>query len=156
MHSLSIDGDGYIDNPHAVNNPSLVGKKLWGAIVCRAGKKTQILSFLPRDDPGRKIEIRGILPGVYLEFGAVGEKKRSLYVVNEVTDKVISLRSVDVSTVPKVYDVESITPTKIHILEAQQTLIELQMDALRSGLADITREYAASQGISDRSAFLIK
>lgn len=139
MHPIPIDEAGYIDNPHVIKGPELECEKPWGALVFRRGKKIMIASFLPKENNGKKISVSGIPRGVYLAFGSTGEKgkTRSLFVVDQVTKNEILLRSVVDTDVPSIYDIDSIAPTRIYILEAKLAMMEVQIDNFRREMLDV-------------------
>lgn len=141
MYSILIDQEGYIDNPHSISASSNESVKLWGAVVCRRGSKVRILSFLDKDSECRRVNVCGVPRGVYLAFGANGGQERSLYLVSQVTETIISLRPVDVAEVPGAYDMEPMAPTNNYILAARQSLLELQMEDLRNDVADLRSGY---------------
>jgi hypothetical protein len=143
MYLALIDDGGYIDNPHSSSGSPGAGKKLWGAIVCRRGRKARILSFLDRDDACRKVNVGGVPRGVYLAFGANREQEWSLYLITEVTDRSISLRPVDVTDVPRARDMEQMASTHNYILAANKTLLELQIEALREEIGDLRSKCVA-------------
>jgi len=142
MYTIPIDEAGYIDNPCFIDKPEPCLQKAWGALVYRRGKKIEIASFLPRDRQGKKIEARGLSQGVYLKFcsATVGGKFCSLYVVDQVTESEISLLSVVGAAVPTIYDIDTIAPTKLHILEAKLEMLEAQMDDLRISISNVKRQ----------------
>lgn len=139
MYTISIDETGHIDNPCLVDKQEMIFQKGWGALVFRSGRKIKIASFLPRENHGKKIKVRDISRGVYLKFCSTTEKGEtcSLYVVDQVTENEISLRPIVDTAVPCTYEIDSITPTKIHILEAKLAMIEAQLDDLRRSLSDL-------------------
>ncbi len=139
MYTIPIDEAGYIDNPCVIGKPEPCLQKAWGALVYRRGKKIEIASFLPRDRQGKKIEARGLPRGVYLKFcsATVGGKFCYLYVVDQVTESEISLLSVVSAAVPTIYDIDTIAPTKLHVLEAKLKMLEAQMEDLRISISNV-------------------
>jgi len=142
MYTIPIDEAGYIDNPCFIDKPEPCLQKGWGALIYRRGKKIEIASFLPRDRQGKKIEARGLPKGVYLKFCSttVGGEFCSLYVVSQETESEISLLSVVGAEVPTIYDIDTIAPTKLHILEAKLEMLEAQMDDLRISISNMKRQ----------------
>lgn len=139
MYTISIDETGHIDNPCLIDKPEVIFQKAWGALVFRSGKKIKIASFLPRESHGKKIKVRGIPRGVYLKFCSTTEKGEtcSLYVVDQVTESEISLQPIVDTAVPSIYEIDSIAPTKTHILEARLAMMEAQIDDLRRSISDV-------------------
>lgn len=139
MHTISIDETGHIDNPCLVDKQEMIFQKAWGALVFRSGRKIKIASFLPRENHGKKIKVRDIPRGVYLKFCSTTEKGETcfLYVVDQVTENDISLRPIVDTAVPSTYEIDSMAPTKAHILEARLAMLEAQMDDLRGSISDL-------------------
>lgn len=135
MRKIPIDDDGFIVSPFASNVPELISKKSWGGIVYRQGKKIKIASFLPSEESGKRFNILGVSKGLYLTFGLVGCKERLIYLVGEVTNSDILLRSVEVPSVPSIYAIDSTMPIKMYILEAKQAMLADQMNSLEIDIA---------------------
>lgn len=138
MYVIPIDETGYINNPCFIDKPALNFQKAWGALVFRCGKKIKIASFLPKENHGKKFKVKGLPRGVYLKFCSISEEGEicSLYVVDQITESEISLLPVVDATVPRIYDIDSMTPTSIHILEAKLAMMEAQMDDLRRSILE--------------------
>lgn len=144
MFKIPIDEKGYIDNPCLIDKPKVVFQKAWCALVFRSGRKIKIASFLPRERHGAKINVSGIPRGVYFKFFlATGkEETYSLYMVDQVTEIEISLLPVADTAIPSFYEIDSIAPTKAHLLEAKLAILEDQMDDLRRSIADLKKAAA--------------
>lgn len=135
MRKIPIVDGGFIESPFASNMPEHINKKLWGGIVYRHGKKLKIASFLPGEEGGKRINIVGVSKGLYLMFGLVGCKERLIYLVDEVARSAILLRSVDASSVPSIYAIDSTMPLKMYIVEAKQAMLADQMNSLEIEIA---------------------
>lgn len=135
MRKMPISDEGFIESPFASNVPELINKKLWGGIVYRHGKKIKIASFLPSEEGGKRINVLGVSKGLYLKFGLVGCKERIIYLVDEVTNSDIVLRSVEAPSVPSIYAIDSIMPLKMHIFEAKLAMMADQMNSLEIDIA---------------------
>lgn len=146
MYTALIDDDGYIDNPYAVNASAFSQKKLWGGITYRRGKKIVFPIFLPSVDNGRKIDVSGIATGVYLAFGLANDPGRLIYVVDQVAKNEILLRSVEVPEVPRIYDIELITPSRVYIFEAKLAMLAEQMGDLQGEMMMLKETVTSSVG----------
>ena len=145
MRKILINENGFIENPFASNMPGFMNKRSWGGIVYRRGKQTKIASFLPDEESGRKISVLGVSKGMYLAFGLVGCKERLIYLVDQVTRGDLLLRSVEVSSVPSIYDIELTMPLRIYILEARQAMLIDQMNSLQIDMAKFKEAVAANR-----------
>jgi len=143
MRKILINENGFIENPFASNMPGFMSKRSWGGIVYRRGKQTQIASFLPDEESGRRISVLGVSKGMYLAFGLVGCKERLIYLVDQVTRGDLQLRPVEVSSVPSIYDIESTMPLRIYILEARQAMLVDQMNSFQIDMAKFKEAFAA-------------
>lgn len=140
MYTISIDEAGYIDNPCFINNPEPTKcQKAWGAVVFRRGKKIKRASFLPKKNHGEQIRVSGIPSGIYLEFCSITDKGKThcLYVVDQSTEREITLLPVADAAVPNIYDIESMSPISTYIFEAKLAMMEAQMDDLRRLILDL-------------------
>ncbi|MDZ5738325.1 hypothetical protein [Pseudomonas asiatica] len=144
MRKILINENGFIENPFASNMPGFMNKRSWGGIVYRRGKQTQIASFLPDEERGRRISVLGVSKGMYLAFGLVGCKERLIYLVDQVTGGDLLLRPVEVSSVPSIYDIELTMPLRIYILEARQAMLIDQMNSLQIDMAKFKEAVAAN------------
>lgn len=144
MRKILINENGFIENPFASNMPGFMNKRSWGGIVYRRGKQTQIASFLPDEESGRRISVLGVSKGMYLAFGLVGCKERLIYLVDQVTRGDLLLRPVEVSSVPNIYDIELTMPLRIYILEARQAMLIDQMNSLQIDMAKFKEAVAAN------------
>ncbi|MBC3957112.1 hypothetical protein [Pseudomonas triticifolii] len=146
MYTAPIDDEGYIENPYVVNVSAFSQKKLWCGITYRRGKKIVFPIFLPSADNGRKIDVSGVARGVYLVFGLANDPGRLIYVVDQVEKNYILLRSVEVSEVPRVYDIELTTPNRVYILEAKLAMLAEQMCDLQGEMMLLKETVASSVG----------
>lgn len=144
MRKVPIDEEGCIENPFASGVPEFGRKRLWGGIAYRHGKKIKMGSFLPGKDGGTRINVSGIFKGLYLAFGLAGCTERLIYFVDSVSDDDILLRSVEASAVPGIYDINSVMPQKIYLLEARQAMLVDQMNSLHRDIAVFKEAFAAS------------
>lgn len=77
-------------------------------------------------------------------FGLTNDPGRLIYVVDQVAKNDILLRSVEVSEVPRIYDIELITPNRVYILEAKLAMLAEQMCDLQGEMM-LLKETAASR-----------
>ncbi|WP_143490844.1 hypothetical protein [Pseudomonas sp. Bc-h] len=144
MRKVPIDEEGCINNPFASSVPEFSRKTLWGGIAYRRGKKIKMGSFLPGEDGGKRINVSGVVKGLYLAFGLAGCTERLIYLVDNVTEDDVVLQSVEASAVPSIYDISLAMPLKIYLLEARQAMLVDQMSSLNKDIAVFKKSFAAS------------
>lgn len=142
--------DGAIDNPVLAANQG-EARKLWAAYVYRRWTTVKPGGFLVGDDTKHRIDVRHVVLGAYLGFGAEirpangGEwsKFKMVYLVTAKEEHSMTLRAVKEDDVPTLPDLDPMAHPGV-------TTILLEIEQTRTYLARLERLIL---GIARKSAY---